>query len=377
MTHTFLYKDIAEKSIVWFKNQNQYLILEDKTTAILKQLDNKISISEISKNLSDKLSIPYEATTEFIKGIHENLYLPNTIEKAKLKDNFANETFSDEFSITRFYKIGDLVFKVDFESEVEEFLIHPKFSHLSSKSEDHFNFHYQIFTKNECTFLIVDTKVIGSWNQDDIHYFQGKLSMMMIQNMHQKVESEWMGVFHASAVSNGKKSMLFLGDSGNGKSTSLALLQANGFTCLADDFVPIDIEKREVYSFPAAISIKKSSVPTLKSIYPELETSAEYHFKKLRKIVRFLEPNNNNFFNHLPCNDLIFIKYEKDSATICNEISKIEAFQQLVPDSWISPIEKNAQIFLDWFENLNCYQLTYSINSEMIATVTKLYDNDL
>lgn len=73
----------------------------------------------------------------------------------------------------------------------------------------------------------------------------------------QKEEDKWLGVFHASAVSNGEKAVLFLGDSGNGKSTSLALLQANGFTCLADDFVPVDAEKRAVYSFPAAISIKR------------------------------------------------------------------------------------------------------------------------
>ena len=201
--------------------------------------------------------------------------------------------------------------------------------------------------------------------------------MMMIQNMHQKEEDKWMGVFHASAVSNDKKSVLFLGDSGNGKSTSLALLQANGFTCLADDFVPIDIEKKEVYSFPASISIKKNSIPTLLSLYPELETSTEYHFKTLNKIVRFIKPNNDNFFNHLPCNDLVFIKYEKNSPITFNPISKINAFEQLVPDSWLSPIEENAQIFLNWFENLNCYQLTYSINNEMIATVHKIFNDEL
>jgi hypothetical protein len=186
-----------------------------------------------------------------------------------------------------------------------------------------------------------------------------------------------MGVFHASAVSDGKKSILFLGDSGNGKSTSLALLQANGFTCLADDFVPMDIEKREVFSFPAAISIKKSSLDTLLPIYPELETTAEYNFTRLNKIVRYLKPNNNNYFSHLPCNDLVFVRYEKDSDLICEKISKIDAFQQLIPDSWLSPEKENAQIFLDWFDSLNCYQLTYSKNDEMINTVSKIFENDL
>lgn len=184
-----------------------------------------------------------------------------------------------------------------------------------------------------------------------------------------------MGVFHASALSNAKKAILFLGDSGNGKSTSLALLQANGYTCLADDFVPMDSAKKEVYSFPAAISIKKSSLDTLLPIYPELGTTAEYNFTRLNKIVRYLKPNNTDDLNHLPCKDLVFIKYEKGSDLSFEKISKIDAFQQLVPDSWLSPKKENAQIFLDWFDSLNCYHLTYSKNEEMIKIVSKLFDN--
>ena len=43
--------------------------------------------------------------------------------------------------------------------------------------------------------------------------------MEFIQAMYDREESELMGVFHASAVSNQQKAVLFLGDSGNGKST--------------------------------------------------------------------------------------------------------------------------------------------------------------
>ena len=67
----------------------------------------------------------------------------------------------------------------------------------------------------------------------------------------------------------------------------------------------------------------------------------------------------------------------KDSDLRCEKIAKIDAFQQLIPDSWLSPKKENAQIFLDWFNTLNCYQLTYSKNEEMIKTVSKIFDNDL
>lgn len=377
MEGLFLYKEIEDKSIVWFKNQNQYLILENNVVAILKALEKKTAIDTMGKELSEKIAIPLDITIAFIKDIEQKLFLPNVLKKSDFEKKSENTHTDCEFLITKFYKINDAIFKIDFESEYEAFLIHPKFSHLVIKPQENSNFHYKIFTKDEHTSLVVNNKLINSWHQKDIHYFQGKFSMMVTQNMHQKEEENWMGVFHASAVSNEKKAILFLGDSGNGKSTSLALLQANGFTCLADDFVPMDAKKQEVYSFPAAISIKKNSLETLIPMYPELNNAAEYHLKKLNKIVRYIPPNTTDFNKHFPCNELVFIKYQKDSPTIFKEISKMEAFQQLVPDSWISPIGSNAQIFLDWFESLRCYQLTYAVNTEMVQTVTKLFNDEL
>ena len=35
--------------------------------------------------------------------------------------------------LTKFYKINDLVFQVDYQSDFEVFLVHPKFSHLEVK----------------------------------------------------------------------------------------------------------------------------------------------------------------------------------------------------------------------------------------------------
>ena len=201
--------------------------------------------------------------------------------------------------------------------------------------------------------------------------------MEIIQIIHKKIEDQWLGVFHASAIGNGKKAVLFLGDSGNGKSTSLAILQANGFDCMADDFVPIDLKSQDVFSFPSAISIKKNSLDTLLPMYPELATTAEYHYKRLNKVVRYLKPNNLNNIQNLPCNELVFIKYEKGQSLDFREINKIEAFSKLVPDSWLSPKKHNVNVFLDWFSNVNCYQLTYSDNDQMTQTVTKLFDNEL
>jgi len=372
-----LYKVIEDKTIAWFENTNKYVVLENTTADILKRLSKGISVEVIANALSKKIEVPLEKAEDFIINLKKKLYEPNNNAKKTAINDDRDIKKPSSYNFVTFYKINEVIFKISYLNEKEQSLIHPKFDHLVIDAVESFDNEFEVFISNNFIFLYVDKDYIGSWNHIDVHYFQGKFSMELIQKIHQKKEEEWLGVFHASAISDGKKSMLFLGDSGNGKSTSLALLQANGFTCLADDFVPMDAKNQEVYSFPASISIKQNSLKTLMPIYPELATSTEYNFTRLNKVVRYLKPNNANFFAHLPCNDLVFIKYEKDAKLTCKKISKIDAFQQLIPDSWLSPKKENAQIFLDWFGGLNCYQLTYSNNEEMIKTVSNIFKNDL
>jgi hypothetical protein len=373
----FLCKAIEDKTIVWAENTNEYLVLENTTAEILEKLSKGAAVNEIADTLSKKLSVPSEKSLDFVLELEKKFCKEEQVQQNEIANSSKNTKRPKGFEFINYYKINDIVFKISFLSDKELSYIHPKFAHLIIDEVTDFKNNFEVFIKHNYIFLYVNNILIGSWDNSNIHFFQGKFSMELIQKIHQKEEDKWLGVFHASAVSNGKKSILFLGDSGNGKSTSLALLQANGFTCLADDFVPINADNEEVYSFPAAISIKKNSLETLLPLYPELKNSAEYNFKRLNKIVRYLKPNNTNFLSHLPCKDLVFIKYEKNSALKFDKIAKINAFMQLVPDSWLSPIKENAQVFLDWFDSLNCYQITYSDNNEMIASVAKIFNDEL
>jgi hypothetical protein len=374
---SFLCKAVEDKTIFWVQKKNEYLVLENTTAVILKDLIKGISVEKIADDLSKKLKIPRDETTAFIVGLEKNLLSSKELKLAISLDAamVAKKPLQCEF--VKFYKVNDLIFKVAFFAEYELYLVHPKFAHLEVQECSIVSFIFTVFTKNHLISFYVDDLFIGAWHKNEVHFFQGKFSMELIQRIHKKEENKWLGVFHASAVSNGEKAVLFLGDSGNGKSTSLALLQANGFTCLADDFVPVDAENRAVYSFPAAISIKKNSVDTLLPLYPALADAAEFHFKRLQKIVRYLPPNNTDFLSHLPCKDLVFIKYEKESELHVQKIAKLAAFQQLVPDAWLSPIAENAEVFLDWFGGLNCYQITYSENAKMIAAVSKIFKGTL
>ena len=116
---------------------------------------------------------------------------------------------------------------------------------------------------------------------------------------------------------------------------------------------------------------------TLLAYYPELENSAEFHYKRLNKTVRYLPPINNDYQKQYPCKALVFIKYDGHIDFELNEIKHIAAFQNLIPDSWISQEPENVAVFLDWFSSLPCYQLTYSNNQKMIEKIGQLVKDEL
>tara|TARA_B110000027_G_scaffold129472_1_gene151077 strand:+ start:698 stop:1834 length:1137 start_codon:yes stop_codon:yes gene_type:complete len=372
----FLYKTIEDKTIVWSSSSNQYVIVENQTAEIIKRLSKGDSTALVSRELAAKLSLPISNTIELVTKIQQTFLNPKKSKNLDPTKEVKNSSIPKNYLVEKYYKINNTVIKAAYKGLKECFLVHPKFEHLQVLPTK-YDSCFEVFIKDDAIFLFVNSQFINAWESQDVHYFQGKFSMELIQQIHKKQEEQWMGVFHASAVSDTQNALLFLGDSGNGKSTSLALLQTHGFTCIADDFVPVALQNQEIYSFPAAISIKKSSLETLLPYYPELNKATEYDFKTTQKIVRYVKPNNSDYTTHLPCKGLVFIKYLENAPTTCAKISKIDAFERLVPDSWISPKKENAHAFLNWFDHLACYQLTYSNTSQMVAEVSKLFKDEL
>ena len=215
-----LYKTTEGKTITWFESSNKYLILENTTADILKSLNKGISVNEIAEDLSKNLSVPLDTTIDFIKDLEKRIYgAKEQLETEEIID-YKDIQIPKSLEFIKYYKVNNVVFKISYLSEKELSLVHPKFAHLVNEDLASFDFEFDVFINNNLIFLFVDKKQIGAWDNKNIHYFQGKFSMEFIQKIHQKEENEWMGVFHASAVSNEKKSILFLGDSGNGKSSS-------------------------------------------------------------------------------------------------------------------------------------------------------------
>ncbi|MCK5137736.1 MAG: hypothetical protein KAR19_18265 [Bacteroidales bacterium] len=117
---------------------------------------------------------------------------------------------------------------------------------------------FQLFRRADSLYLRTNEILIGKWSLSEEHLFMGKVFLELLNKAYHKEENDWMAVMHGSAISDGKHSIILTGDSGKGRSTTLAVILANGFIFMSDDFVPIESVTGEVYQFPTAISDKRA-----------------------------------------------------------------------------------------------------------------------
>lgn len=372
-----LIKPLAHQSIVWFKNANSYVLVAPQTAKLIELISQGAQDDFLRNWCKDILSFSKSKSDNLLSAT-SNLILKLNAPNPVIANSLNTYKNHCENAVVKFYKIGNLVVKASYKTEALAFLIHPKFDYLSVV-ETNFNSEFEVSLQDENIVLSVDNETVGTWSKNEVEYFQGKFSMFLIEKLYGKPESEWMGVFHASALSDGEKSILFMGDSGNGKSTLAALLMAKGLRLLADDFVPVLAANQQVYCFPAAVSIKENAVSALLPFYPKLDKTEQYHFVNLNKKVHYLAPpaTQKTLLKHQSCKAFVFVKYQKNSALKFEKIASEIAFQHLIPDAWLSPEIENAQLFLDWFAQMPCYQLSYSDTELMYQTVLKLFKNDL
>lgn len=371
---------LADKKILWLSKHNKYLIANPPLDEIVEKIYDGEPDENIIEFCNKELGLELEESNQLIKDIHKTLAKKLRDIKSEGKGNDLKIEKKDlKFACRHYYKINNQVFLIEFETPEIEFLIHPKFSQLTTQAEKKIKHHFQIYESDNQFHLKIDGVNIGSWSRGNENFLSGKVSMEILQKITDTKESDWMAVFHAAGVALGDDGILFLGDSGDGKSTLSAILMANGFEVLADDFLPVLSGSNQMCPFPAGISVKEQAVEMLSTHFPELKKTQSYDFHAQGKIVRYL-PNpsaTNDEPKKVLCKALVFVKYEPDSELEFESLPKDVAFQKLVPDSWISHEEKNAKQFMEWFANLPCWQLKYSDRSAMIETVQKIFEDKL
>ncbi len=371
-------KALGDETVVWFEPANNYLLMKAPAYSVWVLLQGGMSVSKAAGWFASRYKLSGIEAKKFVVEIDRVIKQQNRKKGGLNPVEGSLISCPQEFHSVRQYKFRGACFCFRYETVEIELLFHPLIKHLET---GHISggAHYYLYRLGE-KFVLQNTRgVIGQWEADDIHSFKGKLFMELLNNAYQMQEEDWMCVLHAAAVCYGESCLLFTGQSGCGKSTLTALLLANGFYLLADDFVPVEARTGHVMHFPAAISVKESATALLAALYPELGEAKIYRDTAPNKTVRYLSPLGKQAIDKhgFPVKALIFTKYEENSGFSLKLLPHGMAFRNLIPDSWLSPLSGNVKRFLDWFAEMPCYQMVYSDNSKMVSAVEKLFKSGL
>ena len=356
-----------EDSIVWLKESNKYIILDSTILELIKKksgLSSKDFITLITESLQVIRSVAIRINKEISELLTET-------KKVQLKTSIKHPIKVKSCKIIQYYSFNNTTIKVCFDTEETKSLIHQKYKHLDIDNTNNYGVEYKIFNSDNKLFIFKNNKIVGSWDNTRLHEFQGKFSMEIICSFYNKTEHDWMGVFHASTISKNNHSIMFTGDSGNGKSTLVSVLMANGFNVIADDFSPILRSDLKTYCFPAAISIKEKSFNLIEQLYPDNINSQEYYINELKGNVKYLPPISDE--TSANCSSVVWVKYSEDSENAIKKVSIQNALKKFLPDAWISNKEVNAKAFVKWIKKTAFYELNYSDNSKLIAIINRYF----
>jgi len=202
---------IKNRWILWFEKSNYYTIVDSDNYEILKlffEAKNKSKfidslVHQKNKNTKEAHAI-FDDLERFIKDSNQN------------SDEKADPYFEINVSKCHYqksYLIYGNYIQINFDSEIVLDLIHPSLSHLEVDSNASTKSFFDIYLENDMLCLFLNEKFINAFPKKTYHLLQGKFIMTLLCVLYNNHEEDWLGLFHASTVSNGKEAIMCIGNS--------------------------------------------------------------------------------------------------------------------------------------------------------------------
>lgn len=374
----FVKRKIGNSYLIWFQNSNLYFYLEEPAYYVFRKIVKRYKTETIAKEFSIRYLVSFGESLKFVSEIRQKVDKIN--QPYNHKKYF--EVFEDELNKHVYtlyskysYNMVNRIIEFSYETSWLENYIHPMIKHLETKDELHDKSRFELFTYKDWIILRVDNILKGSWTKDQSEFVKGRIFVELINVLHNKKESDWLMTVHASAISDGNKTILFSAAPGSGKTTIAALLQAKGYQIISDDFVPIEQSSFKAYPLPIAMSVKEGSMELLRSHYPELETNPLITVNSKKKI-KYLPVDTKVMNMIFPVNEFVFIKYDNSVDIQLKKIEPVDALIKLFDEAWIPPAPENVAVFLDKILNASFYNLTYSNNQKAMEAINQLFENE-
>ncbi len=373
--NTTVVRKIDNSFVVWFANGNQFVLLEEPAYFVLQLIEQGVHKRAIVNRCIDRYQTTETECTQFVNEIEDKI---DGIRKHATQtenvfgDEFESQSKSFPLYSAHRYLIRNKYFRFHFETRLYEHYLHPLLQHHETDTCTTESALFELFGHKGKIVLRVNKQVKGMWNEDETHLLSGMASLQILNTIYEKNDCDWMAIIHASAVTNGTKTIAFTASPGSGKSTIAALLQQKGFTLVSDDFVPLERITQHVFPFPAAMSVKEGATELLSALYPSLQKQEEAQQSRTNKLVRYLPVEGKAL--PTPVKEIIFIKYDPAVDFKMEHLPRLEALKMLLDETWTSPLPENAGQFLDWYCGISCYRLTYSNNEKALQTIAKLFE---
>ncbi|WP_069676082.1 hypothetical protein [Formosa sp. Hel1_33_131] len=371
-----LSKQMKEQQLLWFSSSNSYVIVDEHINELINLFVTNTEKSSFISAASKTIGVTDSQSEIFYDEINQ-LFSTNTFENKNTSKDLPFDASFRAYSET--YIVNGAALQVNYSHKRVKEILHPQIAHLvSEKSNNVPQTIFDIFYANNTLYFYKNTVLIDSYEAKNYHVLQGNFCMQLLCVLHGKTEDDWLGTIHASTVTNDKEAILVIGKSGRGKSTFTAHAMAAGMNLVADDFSPILAKNKQVYTYPAAISIKSGAFESLSKMIPGFDELPLIFKGEEKGSVKFVVPfqnKNTKPQQSYPCQKMVSIHYKPESKTELKEIPFSEAMEIFVPDSWISPKEVDAKEFMDWIEGLSFYELTYSDTPEALEVFSKLFNS--
>lgn len=375
----YVKKKFGKSYLIWFQNSNQYFYMEEPAWYVFRNTVKRHKAETIAKEFSNRYGLSFTESLNFVLEIRQKIYDMNqTRNYEKYIDKFSNDIDNHVYSSysSHCYNMQNKIIEFSYETSWLKSYIHPLIKHLETNGDlKKDKSRFELFTFKNRIVLKVDDVLKGSWTEDESEYVKGRVFVELINILHNKKEEDWLMTVHASAISNGRKTILFSASPGSGKTTFAALLQARGYQIISDDFVPIEQSTFKAYPFPIAMSIKEGSLELLNPHYPELGQSSMVKVNSKKK-VKYLPADNKMKNLIFPVNDFVFIKYDNSVDFLLEKIEPVKALIELFEEAWIPPAAENVSIFLDKILKASFYSLTYSNNEKAIEAINQIFEDD-
>lgn len=200
------------------------------------------------------------------------------------------------------------------------------------------------------------------------------LSSLDAEILHKKIQIKsnyW--AIHAGAVLGSKGAILFVANTGSGKSTITAYLTLQGFTYLTDDLAIIDRTNLNIVACPFSIKLRK---PVIEK-YPFFKNLVDCNHRLLwnteQRWIFPCYPPLDWRNKSSPINAIIFVEFDENSDNTIIRLNKLATLQRLLVNSFfIQDMELNR--FMGWTlaNTVPSYCLIYQdleIARELIETL--------